>query len=184
MGELDPSNRQPYVYSPVSGRKANGYGFLQRLFNAYSPMKIHDGQTPEEEFLHKMEYDVSTSFKTHNGVKLTRDERSELYRIMGEDKIFEASIREIMQDAGDWKSIAKLKALRRFPSLTTSDEVPLKKWHDIHVRLNEAQRAAEAFAFSRLDADMFAAIQLRQEEKLLQEEGAVRGEPYEPNYRK
>jgi hypothetical protein len=31
---------------------------------------------------------------------------------------------------------------------------------------------------------MFAAIQLRQEEKLLKEQGAVRGEPYEPNYRK
>jgi hypothetical protein len=147
-------------------------------------MKIHDGQTDEEKFLHKMEYDVSTSFKTKDGVKLTRDERSELFRIMGEDQIFAASIREIMKDAGDWESIAKLKELRRLPNLTTSDEVPLKKWHDIHVRLAEAQRAAEAFAFSRLDADMFAAIQLRQEEKLLKEQGAVRGEPYEPNYRK
>jgi len=130
--------------------------------------------------LQEIEYDVSTSFKTKDGVKLTRDERSELFRIMGEDQIFAASIREIMQDAGDWESIAKLRKLRRLPNLTTSDEVPLKKWHDIHVRLGEAQRAAEAFAFSRMDADMFAAIELRQEEKMLREEAAVRGESLDP----
>jgi hypothetical protein len=180
MGELDPSNRNPYVYSPVSGKKANGYGFLQRLYNAYSPLKIHDGQTDEERFLQEIEYDVSTSFKTKDGVKLTRDERSELFRIMGEDQIFATSIREIMQDAGDWESIAKLRKLRRLPNLTTSDEVPLKQWHDIHVRLGEAQRAAEAFAFSRMDADMFAAIELRQEEKILREKAAVLGESLDP----
>ena len=39
--ELDPDNRAPYVYSPVTGKKANGYGLLQRAWNAYSPFKIH-----------------------------------------------------------------------------------------------------------------------------------------------
>ena len=35
--ELDPANRAPYVYSPVTGKKANGYGLLQRAWNAMSP---------------------------------------------------------------------------------------------------------------------------------------------------
>ena len=31
-GTLDPANRMPYVYSPVTGKKANGYSFMQRLW--------------------------------------------------------------------------------------------------------------------------------------------------------
>ena len=176
MGELDPSNRQPYVYSPVTGKKANGYGFMQRVWNAYSPIKVHPGQEPEEKFLEDMEYDITTTFKTKDGVKLTRDERSELFRIMGEDGYFKASITEIMGDAKDWQSIAKLRKERRFPNLVQSDDISLKKWHDIHTRLNEAQRAAEALAYARMDADMFAAIEMRQVEKALKDEAAVRGE--------
>ena len=176
MGELDPSNRQPYVYSPVTGKKANGYGFMQRVWNAYSPIKVHSSQEPEEKFLEDIEYDVTTTFKTKDGVKLTRDERSELFRIMGEDGYFKASITEIMNDAKDWQTIAKLKKERRFPSLVSSDDISIKKWHDIHTRLNEAQRAAEALAYARMDADMFAAIEMRQVEKALKDDAAVRGE--------
>jgi hypothetical protein len=180
LGELDPSNRQPYVYSPVTGKKANGYGFMQRVWNAYSPIKVHPGQEPEEKFLEDMEYDITTTFKTKDGVKLTQDERSELFRIMGEDGHFQASIREIMGDAKDWQSIAKLRKERRFPNLVSSEAVPLKKWHDIHVRLSEAQRAAEALAYARMDADMFAAIEMRQMEKALRDEAAARGEVFDP----
>ncbi len=180
LGELDPSNRQPYVYSPVTGKKANGYGFMQRVWNAYSPIKVHPAQEPEEKFLEDMEYDITTTFKTKDGVKLTRDERSELFRIMGEDGHFQASIKEIMEDAKDWQSIAKLRKERRFPNLVSSEDVSLKKWHDIHVRLSEAQRAAEALAYARMDADMFAAIEMRQMEKALREEAAVRGEVLDP----
>jgi hypothetical protein len=180
MGELDPSNRQPYVYSPVTGKKANGYGFMQRVWNAYSPIKIHASQEPEEKFLQEIEYDVTTSFRTKDGVKLTREERSELFRIMGEDGYFKASISEIMSDAKDWQTIAKLKKERRMPNLVSSEDISLKKWHDIHVRLNEAQRAAEALAYARMDADMYAAIEMRQVEKALKEEAAVRGETLDP----
>ena len=180
MGELDPSNRQPYVYSPVTGKKANGYGFMQRVWNAYSPIKVHASQEPEEKFLQEIEYDVTTSFRTKDGVKLTREERSELFRIMGEDGYFKASISEIMSDAKDWQTIAKLKKERRMPNLVSSEDISLKKWHDIHVRLNEAQRAAEALAYARMDADMYAAIEMRQVEKALKEEAAVRGETLDP----
>jgi len=81
-----------------------------------------------------------------------------------------------MNDAKDWQTIAKLKKERRFPSLVSSDDISIKKWHDIHTRLNEAQRAAEALAYARMDADMFAAIEMRQVEKALKDDAAVRGE--------
>lgn len=176
-GELDPSNRQPYVYSPVTGEKPNGYSFLQRLWNAYSPIKIHAEQSPEEKFLQEMEFDINTNFRSKDGVKLTAPERSELFRLMGKREHFKESIQEIMRDAGDWKSIEELRELRN--QGYKSDEVSLKKWHDLHARLSEARRAAEGFAFADMDADMYAALELRQVQKQLTEEANIVGETFD-----
>jgi len=176
-GELDPSNRQPYVYSPVTGEKPNGYSFLQRVWNAYSPIKIHAEQSPEEKFLQEMEFDINTNFRSKDGVKLTAPERSELFRLMGERGFFKEAIQEIMRDAGDWKSIEKLREMRN--QGYKSDEVSLKKWHDLHARLSEARRAAEDFAFADMDADMYAALELRQVQKQLTEEANIAGETFD-----
>jgi hypothetical protein len=44
MGAIFNNANQPYIYSPVSGKKANGYTFMQRLWNAYSPIQVHAEQ--------------------------------------------------------------------------------------------------------------------------------------------
>ena len=177
-GGLDPANRQPFVYSPVTGKKANGYGMMQRLWNAYMPMKIHDAQSEEEEFLQAIEYPISTTFNSKNGVKLLAPEQSELNRIMGEDGHWKAGIREVMKDAGDWRSIARLKALRR--QGYTSEEVPLEKWELLHVRLRQSQKEAEDAAFARLNKDMYAAIELRRVEDVLRKQAAEEGAVFDP----
>jgi hypothetical protein len=171
---LDASNRQPYIYSPVTGEKANGYGLLQRVWNAYSPIKIHAEQSPEEKFLEALEFDVSTTFKTRNGVKLTAPERSELFRLMGEQGYFKASIQEVMRDAGDWNSIAKLREKRL--QGVKSDQASLDKWHDLHTRLSDAKRAAEDFAFAGLNGELITAIEQRQAEQELIGEANIAGE--------
>lgn len=171
---LDGANRQPYVYSPVTGEKANGYGFLQRVWNAYSPLKVHAEQSPEEKFLEDMEFDVNTTFKTKQGVKLTAPERSKLFRLMGEQGYFKNSIQEIMRDAGDWNSIAKLRDLRR--QGVKSDKASLAKWHDIQVRLSDARRAAEDFAYAGMDSQTMMGIEQRQAEQDLTEEANIAGE--------
>ena len=172
--ELDPSNRAPYVYSPVTGEKANGYGLLQRVWNAYSPLKIHAEQSPEEKFLEDIEYDYNTTFKTKNGIRLTATERSELFRLMGERQYFKKSIAAIMRDAGDWNSIVRLRNLRRQGK--TSDEVSLDQWNNIHVRLNQARRTAEEFAFQDMDRNMYAEIEARQIQQNLRQEASSRGQ--------
>jgi hypothetical protein len=171
---LDPSNRHPYIYSPVTGEKANGYGLLQRVWNAYSPIKIHAEQSPEEKFLQDMEFDINTTFRTKDGIKLEAAERSELFRLMGTGGHFKAAIQEIMRDAGDWESIAKLRDMRR--QGLTSDDVSIKRWHDIHSRLSEARRAAEEIAYSDMSAQMFGQIEQRQVEQDLTEEANIVGE--------
>lgn len=177
MGAIFDNANQPYIYSPVSGKKANGYSFLQRLWNAYSPIQVHAEQSPEEKFLQEMEFDVNTNFRSKDGVKLTAPERSELFRLMGERGFFKEAIQEIMRDAGDWKSIEKLREMRN--QGYKSDEVSLKKWHDLHARLSEARRAAEYFAFADMDADMYAALELRQIQKQLTEEANIVGETFD-----
>lgn len=173
-GALDASNRQPYIYSPVTGEKANGYGFLQRVWNAYSPIKIHAEQSPEEKFLEDMEFDLNTTFKTRQGVKLTAEERSELFRVMGQQGYFKRSIQGIMKDAKEWGSITKLRELRK--QGVKSDQVSLAKWHDIQVRLSDAKRAAEDFAFEGLNSDVILGIDQRIDEKALTEQANITGE--------
>jgi len=171
---MDSSNRQPYVYSPVTGEKANGYSFLQRVWNAYSPIKIHAEQSPEEKFLEDMEFDLNTTFKKRRGVPLTATERSELFRVMGEQGYFKASIQEIMRDAGDWKSISKLREMRR--QGIKSDQASLEKWHDLQVRLSDSKRAAEDFAYQGLNAELIIGIDQRISEKDLTSEANISGE--------
>jgi hypothetical protein len=179
IGALDPTNREPFIYSPVTGKKPNGYGLMQRLWNAYSPIKVHPEQSTEEKFLQEMEFDVNTTFRTKDGIRLLPAERSELFRMMGERGFFKEAIQEIMRDAGDWKSIEKLREMRI--KGYKSDEVSLKKWHDIHARLSEARRAAEEIAYAEMDADMYAAIELRQAQKDLTEEYSTVGEIFDPS---
>ena len=171
--------QQPFVYSPVTGKKANGYGMLQRLYNAYSPIPIHPEQSPEEKFLEDIEFDINTTFRTKDGVRLLPKERSELSRLMGERKYFRDAIREVMRDAGDWNSIQELRNLRS--QGFKSDKVSLKKWHDLHARLSEARRQAEEIAYDEMDADMYAAIELRQVEKYLRDEFATSGKVFNPS---
>ena len=152
---------------------------MQRLFNAYSPIQIHPEQTPEEKFLQDVEFDINTTFRTKDGVRLLPEERSELFRLMGERGFFRNAIKEIMRDAGDWDSIQKLRELRS--QGFKSDEVSLKKWHDLHARLSEARRQAEEIAYAEMDADMYAAIELRQVEKDLRGEYATAGEVFDPS---
>jgi hypothetical protein len=179
VGALDPTNREPFIYSPVTGMKPNGYGLMQRLWNAYSPIKVHPEQFPEEKFLQEMEFDVNTTFRTKDGIRLLPAERSELFRMMGERGFFKEAIQEIMRDAGDWKSIQQLREMRI--KGYKSDEVSLKKWHDIHARLSEARRAAEEIAYAEMDADMYAAIELRQVQQSLTEEYSTAGEVFDPS---
>jgi hypothetical protein len=171
---LDSSNREPYIYSPVTGEKANGYSFLQRVWNAYSPIKIHSDQSPEEKFLEALEFDLTTTFKTRNGVDLKANERSQLFRLMGEQGFFKDGINGIMNDAKDWESIAKLQRLRR--QGVKSDQVSLDKWHDLRVRLQGVKRAAEEAAYQGLDAGTVTVIEQRINERALTQEANITGE--------
>ena len=164
----------PVIYSPVSGKKANGYGFMQRAWNAYTAIPVHAESSPEEEFLNHVEYDVSTTFKTKEGVKVPPAIQSELFRIMGEDEIFKRGIQEVMKSVKDWKSLQSFEEMRN-----KGNDVDIKQWHNIHARLRRAQKFAEQSAYRRLQPEMQKQLITAQVEKMEKEQANQLGQPFE-----
>ena len=159
IGLVDETNRLPTIVSPVSGEAPNKYSFLQRLYNAYSPLKIHPAMTKEEKFLYDIEYDVSTAFKKRNGVDLTAEERNTLNREMGRMEIFKEELNRIAKTAEARNTIKELKTMRR--SFVGSEEVPIGKYDQIHMMIRQAQKTAEEYAFRNLEPEMRNAIEQR-----------------------
>jgi len=160
-GLLDPSNRLPDLYNPVTGKIPNKYTLAQRLWNAYSPIKIYPEQSEEERFLQDIEFDISTTFSKREGVKLLPEERSELFRLMGEQGFFKKRVKSIMNSAAAFNTIEALKEARR--NGKTSEQVSLDDFDRIHYQLGVALRDAEKNAFFELDSDMRTAIEARQQ---------------------
>ena len=158
-GIMDPVNRLPYLYNPVTGKVPNKYTLLQRAYNALSPIKVYPGQSPEEKFLEEIEYDVSTSFKTQDGIELNPNERSELFRLMGEQGYFKQRVQSIMKTADSRKTIERLREARLRG--IDSEKLPLDNFDRIHYQLGVAQRDAEKLAFSELNSDLRIAIDAR-----------------------
>ena len=132
---------------------------LQRVFNTYSPLKVHPAMSKEEQFLYDMEYDVSSAFTTRNGVELTAPERAQLNAIMGKMGSFRESIGNIMRTAEARNTIKELQDARR--NGITSETTPIGKYDQIHMMLNKAQKQAEELAFNELEHEMQSAIQQR-----------------------
>jgi hypothetical protein len=159
LGSVSSTNRLPTIINPVSGKAPNKYNMFHRIYNTYSPLKIHPAMTKEEKFLYDIEYDVSSAFKTRNGVDLLAEERASLYALMGESGIFRNSISNIMRTAEARNTIEELKTARR--SGITSEILPIGKYDQIHMMLSESQKEAEKFAFNSLDSSMRSAIEHR-----------------------
>ncbi len=175
IGLVDQTNRLPTVISPVSGEAPNKYSMLQRVWNAYSPLKIHPAMTKEEKFLYDVEYDVSSAFKKRQGVDLTAAERNELNAIMGQQGMFRDEIGRVMKTAEARNTIKELRAMRRPPNFVGSQDVPIAKYDQIHMMLRDAQKAAEQRAFESLDPEMRNAIEQRIMVKKINDQRAEQG---------
>ena len=129
--------------------------------------------TKEEKFLYDIEYDVSSAFRTREGVELEAHERAALNKAMGEMEIFKKEIARISKTAEARNTIQELKILRR--KLIGSDQVPIGKYDQIHMMLRQAQKQAEEAAFNYLDPEMRNAIEQRIMLKKINDERAEQG---------
>ena len=175
IGLVDETNRLPTVISPISGEAPNKYSFLQRAWNAYSPLKIHPAMTKEEKFLYDIEYDVSSAFKKRQGVNLDASERNALNAEMGRQAYFRKEVARIMKTAEARNTINELKALRRPPNFVGSQDTPIGQYDQIHMMLRDVQKEAEERAFNMLTPEMKAAIEQRIQVKKINSTRAQQG---------
>ena len=137
---INPDHALPTAYDWVDGREV-GYSenFFTRMWNAYSPMKVADGLTPERQFLIDIEFDSRPTFaKAKGGVEYTPEERSELFRLMGEQGYFRDELRRIMSnvDAQKWRDA--IKAHRE-----NGDKIDAQVYADLYWEVNRALRWAK-----------------------------------------
>jgi hypothetical protein len=163
LGVFDDTNRLPTITNPITGEIPNQYSLFHRFYNQMSPLKIHPGMTKEEQFLVDIEYDVSSAFKTRDGVDLTNTERAALYKKMGEQQILRKEISRISKIADARNTIKELKIARRTDPFNpnSSKQIPIGKYDQIHTMLRDAQKLAEDLAYEALDSEMKNGIQQR-----------------------
>jgi len=88
------------VYDWMDGSKVREpLNFVTRAWNTYAPTwKVSEELSPEKQFLIDVEWDGRPSLNTNGkGVKYSAEQRSEIGRIMGRDKTFRNSVRDIMK---------------------------------------------------------------------------------------
>jgi len=161
---IDKEGALPETYDWLTGKPVGvAEDWKVRAWNALSPMKVYEGDAaiPERKYLQDIEYDAVPIFnKGENGVDLTPDERSELFRIMGTQGTFRKAIAKIMADypADDFKT-----SLREARSLAPAGEkIPADKWNFVYNRLDMAARAAKEEAFSLMNEEMKAELKARE----------------------
>lgn len=173
LNVFDPSNRQPYIYSPVTGKVPNNYNMMVRLYNTISPIKIYEGESPEEKFLNDMEYDSSSLFKTRESIEILPEERSKLSELMGERGYWRSEISRISKLADARSTVKELKEARS--KGISSEDISIGKYDMIFMELDKARKDAEKLAFDDLDLGMKGEIQKRIAEKKEKENKAMRG---------
>ena len=138
----------PDLYDWMDGSKVGEpLGFFARVWNTYSPLwKVSEAITPEKQFLIDIEFDGRPTLRTNGqGVEYTPAQRSEITRIMGEDKIFAKEVKRIMASTDgkafrrQWKDAANKGAI-----------MDRKLMDNIQYRLNRALTRAQRSAEARL----------------------------------
>ena len=122
--------------------------FFVRLWNTYSPVfKQSEEISPVKQFLIDIEFDGRPQLNTNgNGVEYSPEQRSEVARIMGEQKLFAREIKKIMNSAEGKRFVEAYKK-------ATRDGVALdrKDFLNIHRRLRRALRKAQNIAERQIE---------------------------------
>jgi len=151
------ANRNPFakdtlpdVHDWIDGGKVGMPDSIwTRIWNTYSPWKIHDGISPEKQFLIDVEFDARPSLQTNGrGVEYTNEQRSQVTDLMGQDKIFKQGIQEVMNGVEGKKFRQIYKEARKLGANVSASDL-MNVHHELRVKLREAQRYAESRIESR-----------------------------------
>ena len=151
----------PDTYDYIDGGLVGVPGAWTRVWNTFSPWKVHDDISDEKQFLVDVEFDARPVLSTDgSGVKLTPEQRSDIQRIMGDNGYYKGEIKRIMNSPEG-------KAFRRAfrEAQAANRDVDVADFKQIHIKLNRALRTGMRFAIDQSDhsADI-RALQFKQNE--------------------
>ena len=141
---LNPDGGLPVAYDWLDGKPV-GYSesFWTRMWNASMPMKVSEGISPEKQFLIDIEYDSMPTFaKAKGGISYTPEERSELFKLMGQQGIFKERIKSIMKRVDAKKFREALKTARETGGQINERDFA-RVYYDIDIAMRRAIQAAE-----------------------------------------
>ena len=137
----------PDTHDYIDGGLVGVPGAWTRVWNTFSPWKVHDDISDEKQFLVDVEFDGRPVLSTDgSGVKLTPEQRSDIQRIMGERGYYKQEIKRIMNST---EGQAFRKAFREAQAV--NQDVDLAEFQGLHMKLNRALRNAIQFAINKSD---------------------------------
>jgi len=149
----------PDTHDYIDGGLVGVPGAWTRVWNTFSPWKVHDDISPEKQFLVDVEFDARPVLSTNgSGVKLTPEQRSDVQRIMGETGVYKKAIQQIMRstDGQEFR-----QAFRE--AQAANKDLDLSKFMQVHMKLNNALRNALQFAINKSSyADEIRAAEFNQ----------------------
>ena len=111
------------------------------------PWKVNGNISPEKQFLIDIEYDARPTLSTHNGVRLTAEQRSEITNVMGRDKLFKEGIKRVMkQIPGGADGFRR----RYMDAVNAGLEPDLRTFENIHYLLDRELNQAKKMALANL----------------------------------
>ena len=138
----------PAKYDYIDGGEVGVPGnLMSRVWNTYMPWKVNGNISPEKQFLIDIEYDARPTLSTHNGVRLTAEQRSEITNVMGRDKLFKEGIKRVMkQIPGGADGFRR----RYMDAVNAGLEPDLGTFENIHYLLDRELNQAKKMALANL----------------------------------
>lgn len=145
----------PNKYDYIDGGEIGLTDPWTRIWNTFSPWKVHDEISPEKQFLIDIEFDGRPVLSTNGkGVALTTEMKSAIAKNMGEDKIYRDEIRKIMNTTTGREF---RKAFKEAQGIS-KEPLDVSLYDNVHFELERALRESMNFAIDRLSPEMRSEI--------------------------
>ena len=159
-----PISGLPYSFDPIDGGKINPHPdtWWERAFNEFNPIPVSSAVSPIKQYLHDMQVDYYPELDKVLSTESKDYERSEILRIMGEDKILANRLTQIMRrnPYEEFRQEFETEQQRAKANGFTRD-LDYTNFKDVVPEIKKAFRESVKDAVSKLDTQMLGDIQER-----------------------
>ena len=173
-----PVSGLPYSFDPIDGGKINPHPeqWWQRFFNELSPIPVSSEVSPIKQYLHDMQVDYYPLLDKVLSTKTKDYERSDILRIMGDEKFLANRLKKIMarHPYEDFRKKFEAEQKKAKANGFTRD-LDYTNFDNVIPQIKDAFREAVKDAIGRLDyetqLDIVNRREIEAEEDILEQRG-------------